>query len=79
MPDHEMRTYLAGVVGVVDANSFEKMCLWQDYTDRGRYYKIERDRTEKCLADIIDILANSEEEHVQVRQICERLTAHYNR
>lgn len=31
MPDREMTEFLAGVVGVVDANSYEKLCLWQEY------------------------------------------------
>lgn len=45
----------------------------------GRHYKIERDRCENCLGDIIAILDNSDEEHKQVLRILERLTTHYSR
>lgn len=29
--DEQMTKFLEGVVGAVEANSFEKLCLWQDY------------------------------------------------
>lgn len=45
----------------------------------GQYYKVERDRSEKCLADIITILANPSVEHEQIEAICKRLTEHYQR
>lgn len=45
----------------------------------GRYYKAERDRTELCLSDIIEILRTSEVEHKQVASILARLTDHYAR
>lgn len=44
----------------------------------GQYYKSERDRTERCLGDIIDILANAEPEHQQVVRVLGRLTDHYS-
>lgn len=33
MSDNQMQTFLNGVVGVVEANSFETMCLWKEYTE----------------------------------------------
>lgn len=30
----EMKAFLEGVVGVVEANSYESMCLWQEHTKR---------------------------------------------
>lgn len=32
----EVKAYLEGVVGVVEATSFEKMCLWQESQRHGR-------------------------------------------
>lgn len=32
----EIRAYLNGVVGIVEANSFEKMCLWREWNDMGK-------------------------------------------
>lgn len=32
----ELASFLDGVVGVVDANSYESMCLWQEYDRQGR-------------------------------------------
>lgn len=32
--DSEMTDFLHGVVGVVEANSFEHLCLWQEYRSR---------------------------------------------
>ncbi|OWZ90387.1 hypothetical protein B9J07_27765 [Sinorhizobium sp. LM21] len=29
----EVKTYLEGVTGIVEANSFETMCLWRTWTD----------------------------------------------
>lgn len=31
-----MKEFLEGVVGVVEANSFETLCLWQKHTDGGK-------------------------------------------
>lgn len=45
----------------------------------GHYYKVERDRSEKCIADLIDILANADDNEAQLRAILERLTSHYSR
>lgn len=43
------------------------------------YYKTERDRSERCLSDIINLLGSCNPEHQQVEAICERLTIHYSR
>lgn len=40
--DREMTEFLHGVVGVVEANSYEKMCLWQEHQARGSW----RERTD---------------------------------
>lgn len=32
MSDRELTAFLSGVVGVVEANSFEQGCLWERYT-----------------------------------------------
>ncbi|QNG62650.1 hypothetical protein B1VFA_049 [Rhizobium phage B1VFA] len=32
----EVKTYLEGVVGVVEANSFETMCLWERWKANGK-------------------------------------------
>lgn len=45
----------------------------------GNYYKVERDRSEKCLGDIVNILDNAENEETQLRAILDRLTSHYAR
>lgn len=45
----------------------------------GIYYKTERDRSEACLAEIINILGSSETEVQQVQKILDRLTEHYTR
>lgn len=45
----------------------------------GHYYKVERDRAERCLGDIIDIFGNADDEDKQVEAVLKRLTAHYNR
>lgn len=45
----------------------------------GHYYKIERDRTERCLADIVEILGDAREESAQVQSVLDRLIAHYAR
>lgn len=34
MADTEMTEFLSGVVGVVEANSFERLCLWQEHHTR---------------------------------------------
>lgn len=45
-----------------------------------RYYKAERDRSEACMGDIVDILKDeTAPEAEQVEKILERLVAHYNR
>lgn len=31
----ELKTYLGGVTGIVEANTFETMCLWREWTDNG--------------------------------------------
>ena len=31
VPDDELAAFLRDVVGVVEASSYEKMCLWQEY------------------------------------------------
>lgn len=36
MPDKQMTEFLSGVVGAVEANSFERLSLWEDYHDRRR-------------------------------------------
>lgn len=33
MLDAEMTEFLNGVVGVVEANSYERLCLWKEYTE----------------------------------------------
>jgi hypothetical protein len=33
MADEEMTDYLSGVVGVVEANSYEMLCLFNEYTN----------------------------------------------
>jgi hypothetical protein len=32
----EVKSYLEGVTGIVEANSFETMCLWQRWKDNGK-------------------------------------------
>lgn len=45
-----------------------------------RHYKVERDRSEDCLRDIIGILeADPGTESQQIELILERLTRHYDR
>lgn len=34
MSDREINEFLSGVVGVVEANSFETLCLWEDYHEQ---------------------------------------------
>jgi len=41
------------------------------------YYHVDRDRAEKCLSDIVDIMSNSEPDWV--KSILERLREHYTR
>lgn len=45
----------------------------------GVYYKTERDRSEACLTEIINILSNSDSEEQQIEKIFGRLTDHYAR
>jgi len=45
----------------------------------GIYYKKERDRTEECLGQIVNILGSSDVESKQVEQILQALTDHYAR
>ena len=42
-----------------------------------KYYKSQRDRTEKCLSDIVDIVASRDHSAIIVDQIIDRLVAHY--
>lgn len=35
MPDREMTEFLSGVVGAIEATSFEQHCLWEKYTEYG--------------------------------------------
>lgn len=44
----------------------------------GRYYKVERDRAECCLGDIVDILDTSASADRQVEKILQRLIDHYS-
>ncbi len=37
MISEEMKQFLEGVVGIVEANSFEKMCLWKENQDQMKY------------------------------------------
>lgn len=44
-----------------------------------RYYKTERDRAEKCLSDIIDLVNSGETSAHIVDEIEGRIMAHYER
>lgn len=45
-----------------------------------QYYHDERNRTERCLGDIVDILTKPDtSDSEQVRMIVERLCEHYTR
>lgn len=48
--DREMQDFLNGVVGVVEANSFETMCLWREYTEELK--KPWKQRTDGLLETI---------------------------
>jgi hypothetical protein len=37
MSDPNLTEFLAGTVGVVEANSFEVMCLWKEHKTRGTW------------------------------------------
>ena len=44
MTDRQMTEFLDGVVYVVEANSYEKMCLWKEHhQERGRPWKDRAD------------------------------------
>ena len=36
-PDKEMSDFLAGIVGVVEATSYEQLCLWKEDHDRVKW------------------------------------------
>lgn len=44
-----------------------------------RHYQGERDRSEKCLGDIIEILQKQLGEDEQIDEIVNRLISHYDR
>lgn len=39
MADAQMAEFLNGVIGVVDANSYERLCLWQEWQKPGKSWK----------------------------------------
>jgi predicted DNA-binding ArsR family transcriptional regulator len=43
------------------------------------YYKTERDRSEKALADILDILCSAEKPDNQVQEVLGKLERHWSR
>lgn len=55
MPDKQMTEFLHGVVGVVEANSYETMCLWKEYAE-----ELKKPWKQRCdgLGEIVGKLAD---------------------
>jgi hypothetical protein len=58
-PSEELSDFLSGVVGVVDANSFEALCLWKEYTEELGKPWIERsDGLMECVGELSGMPVN---------------------
>jgi hypothetical protein len=44
-----------------------------------RHYKAERDRSEKCLGNIIEIMVGNEADHDKLKAIAKAMVEHYSR